>query len=142
MGHDDNVSELLNKHSRHYLEMALSHNRRRRPDHPDGHGKRTGVCGDTVEIFLEIQADHITRTWFDTDGCLNTNACANTVAQLTEGQPVKRAWEITAEDIITYLESLPPDEHHCAELAVGAFYLALSDYAKYRQSPWKKAYRK
>jgi nitrogen fixation NifU-like protein len=135
-------SELLKNHSRHYLEMALSHHRRQRLDQPDGYGKRTGDCGDTVEIFLEVQADRIARTRFDTDGCLNTNACANTVAQLAEGQPVSRAWEITADDIIAYLESLPAGEHHCAELAVGAFYLALSDYQKYRRSPWKKVYRR
>ncbi|MBT7698322.1 MAG: iron-sulfur cluster assembly scaffold protein, partial [Desulfobacterales bacterium] len=30
--------------------------------------------------------------------------------------------------VIDFLGTLPPHEHHCAELAVGAFYLALSNY--------------
>ena len=136
-----NIKDIIDKHSKRYLEMALSCHRRKRLKQPDGYGKRKGVCGDTVEIFLKIDEDHISRTMFDTDGCMNTNACANTVSLLTEGKLVENAWEVTAEDIIDYLESLPSDEHHCAELAVGAFYLALSDYQQYRRSPWKKVYK-
>jgi nitrogen fixation NifU-like protein len=49
------------------------------------------------------------------------------VAQLAEGKSEKQAWEITPEDISEYLETLPDDHFHCAELAVGAFYLALKD---------------
>ncbi len=137
-----NHENILDKHSRRYLEMALSYQRRKRLQHPDGYGKRQGACGDTVEIFLKMDEGRISRTMFDTDGCMNTNACANTLSLLTEGKSFENAWEVTAEDIINYLESLPAGEHHCAELAVGAFYLALSDYQKYRRSPWKKLYKK
>ena len=72
---------------------------------------------------------------------MNTNACANTVAQLVEGKKITTAWEITPEDVIDYLETLPPEQFHCAELAVGALYRALADYNALRQQPWKKLYR-
>ena len=36
-------------HSEHYLEMAYRSDRREKIEHPDGYGKRTGECGDTVE---------------------------------------------------------------------------------------------
>ena len=39
-------------HSLHYLEMAFRHDRRERLQNPDGYGKRTEECGDTVEMFL------------------------------------------------------------------------------------------
>jgi len=78
--------------------------------------------------------------FFDTDGCMNTNACANTVAELAEGRNVEEAWEITAEDVISYLETLPPQHTHCAELAVGALYLALANYQELKRHPWKKLY--
>jgi len=39
------------------------------------------------------------------------------------------------------LETLPPDHFHCAELAVGAFYLALAHLRDNQKSPWKKLYR-
>jgi nitrogen fixation NifU-like protein len=36
--------------------MAFRHDRREAIEHPDGYGKRTGDCGDTVEMFLTILA--------------------------------------------------------------------------------------
>ncbi|MBT3312476.1 MAG: iron-sulfur cluster assembly scaffold protein [Desulfobacterales bacterium] len=115
-------------HSIHYLEMAFGHERRERVSHPDGYGKRTGDCGDTVEFFLTIESDRVSSVAFDTDGCLNTNACANTIAHMSEGSEISEAWEISPDKVIDFLGTLPPHEHHCAELAVGAFYLALSNY--------------
>lgn len=122
-------------HSTTYLEMALSTEHRERPDHTDGYGKRTGECGDTVEFFLTVTNGIIRSISFDTDGCMNTSACANTIATLLEGQPVEKAWELTPQQIADYLETLPDDEYHCAELAVGALYLALSNYGKTGRSP-------
>ena len=135
------METLLKVHSRHYLEMALRRDKQERLNDPDACGKRTGDCGDTIEFFLSIRDDKIYRTLFDADGCMNTCACANTVSELSEGKTISEAWEINAEDIIEFLETLPPDEHHCAELAIGAFYLALRDYENLKRSPWKKAYQ-
>ena len=47
------------------------------------------------------------------------------MADLAEGRKVEDAREITVEDVISYLETLSPQNTHCAELAVGALYLAL-----------------
>ncbi len=115
-------------HSLHYLEMAFRKDRREKIEHPDGYGKRIGECGDSVEMFLSVQQGHIQSVSFQTTGCMNTNACANTVAELAEGRKVEDAWEITPEDVFAYLETLPPENTHCAELAVGAFYLALTNW--------------
>ena len=128
-------------HSDHYLEMAFRADRRGRMTHPDGHGRHTGECGDTVEIFLSIRDGRIESVMFELDGCLNTCACANTVAQLAEGRPVAEAWEIRPEDVIAHLQTLPADHYHCAELVVGAFYRALADVNELRRRPWKKNYQ-
>jgi nitrogen fixation NifU-like protein len=37
-------------HSRRYREMAFRQDRRNIIEQPDGYGKRTGECGDTVEM--------------------------------------------------------------------------------------------
>ncbi|MCP4673404.1 MAG: iron-sulfur cluster assembly scaffold protein, partial [Desulfobacula sp.] len=37
------------------------------------------------------------------------------------------AWKISPEKVNKFLETLPEDHFHCAELAVGALYLALAD---------------
>jgi nitrogen fixation NifU-like protein len=42
---------------------------------------------------------------------------------------------------IHYLETLPPQNTHCAELAVGGFYLALTNWQELQRHPWKKLYR-
>ena len=129
-------------HSLHYLEMALRTDKRERLTNPDGYGKRTGDCGDTVEMFLKVHNDRIQTISFDTDGCINTHACANTLAVMAEGKTIAQAWEITPEKIIKFLETLPEEQIHCAELAVGALYLALVNFQECKQAPWKKLYAK
>ncbi len=98
-----------------------------RPDHPDGYGTRTGECGDTVAMFLKGDKAMIRSVSFDIKGCINTVACCHTVAHLATGRSPEEAWDIDPEQVIDFLETLEPAYHHCAELAVGAFYLALSD---------------
>jgi nitrogen fixation protein NifU and related proteins len=127
-------------HSVRYLEMAYRYDRCEKIERPDGYGKRTGDCGDTVEIYLSIGRGIIQSVSYQTDGCMNTNACANTVAELAERRKVEDAWEITPENVIAFLETLPPQNTHCAELAVGALYLALSNYQEHQRQPWKKLY--
>ena len=127
-------------HSLRFLEMAFRTDRREIVQHPDGYGKRTGECGDTVETYLSICNGCIKSVSYQTNGCLNTNACANAVAQLAEGKTVEEAWEIIPEAVVDYLETLPPENTHCAELAVGALYLALRNSRELKRDPWKKFY--
>ncbi len=123
--------DFWNDHSVKYLEMAFDYSRRERLENPAGYGKRTGECGDTIEMFIDISSDgKLSTVAYDSNGCTNTHACAGTLAMMAEGRNVDDAWGITPEMIAEYLETLPGDEFHCAELAVGAFYLALSDAAK------------
>ncbi|MFC1812765.1 iron-sulfur cluster assembly scaffold protein [Thermodesulfobacteriota bacterium] len=129
-------------HSLHYLEMAFSLYRRKIINNPDGYGKRTGECGDTIEIFLTVRNDRIQSVAYDTDGCMNINACANTVAYMAEGKSIEQAWEITPENVVDYLETLPHEKAHCAELSVGVFYLALTNFRELEKAPWKKLYRR
>ena len=128
-------------HSRNYLEMAFSVDRRERIAHADGYGKNRGECGDTVEFFLTCQGDTLQRVSFETDGCTNTNACCNAVAALIENRDLDEAWSITPDMVVAFLETLPKENHHCAELAVGALYRALADVHETRRNPWKKGYR-
>ncbi len=122
-----NNKDFLQNHSLNFIEMALNTDRMERIHHPDGYSKKKGACGDTVEFFLKGNKDGIESVSFMIQGCVNTVACSNTVAQFAKGKPTQNAWDITPEDVIDFLETLPADHYHCAELAVGAFYLALAD---------------
>jgi nitrogen fixation NifU-like protein len=94
-----------------------------------------------VEIYLTVRNGRIASISYRVDGCINTNACANTIAHMADGKPVETLWKISPEAVIDYLETLPPASAHCAELAVGALYRALTDYGDIQKNLWKKGYR-
>ncbi len=129
-------------HSLHYLQMALCADKHQTIEDPDGYGKRQGICGDAVEMFIRVRNERIQAVSFLANGCINTYACANTIALLAEGKTINQAWNITPEQVASYLETLPAEDLHCAELAAGALYLALVNYRELQYSPWKKLYQK
>lgn len=107
---------------------------------PDGYGRNNGVCGDTVEMLLFVSRNRIKKVAFRINGCASTLACADAVARFAEGKTIQAAWEITPEKVLDAAGPLPPESEHCAQLAVGAFYLALADYRQKESAPWKKIY--
>ncbi|SCY83372.1 iron-sulfur cluster assembly scaffold protein [Desulfoluna spongiiphila] len=137
---DHHEQNFLEQHSDEYIEMAYSYERLERVENPDGYGKRVGDCGDTVEMFLTIEEETIKHVSIQIDGCMNTIACANTVASMTEGRSLDEAWEVTPEKVAGYLKTLEEDHFHCAELSVGAFFLALNDHRQKTRNGWKKTY--
>lgn len=114
------------KHSLQFLEMALRADKRERFAPADGYGQAQGACGDIVHIFLQVRDGHICSASFETNGCLYTVACANTVVHLAEGKTLLEAQSIDPESVFRWLETLPEEEFHCAELAVGALQMALA----------------
>ncbi len=129
-------------HSEIFLEMALRTDRDEKLLNPDGYGKNTGDCGDTIEMFLTVKDTRIDQVSLHIDGCINTRACAYTVARFIEGGTVQAAWEVTTEQVIDFLKTLPEASHHCAELAIGALYRALNNFQTLSRDPWKKCYMK
>ncbi len=125
-------NNFLNSHSIQYIEMALSTDRIERLANPDGYGKRTGDCGDTAEFFLISKDNILQSVSFNVQGCINTIACCNTVSKLATGKPIEAGWDISPETVNHFLKTLPKDHFHCSELAVGAFYLALTDLKRHK----------
>lgn len=133
-------SPMTAEHSTKFQQMATRRERCGQLEAPDGYGSRTGDCGDTIDFYLSIQSGQIQMVTFTVNGCTNTVACGNTVSYLMEGRSLNDGWNLTPENVADYLEALPPDHFHCAELAVGAFYHALTDYNKRQKERWKNAY--
>lgn len=127
-------------YSDRFVHMASNTERYGALEHPDGYGARTGGCGDRVEFYLLARQGVVYRLQFQISGCLNTFACANTVSYLVEGRSIDACWQLDPEEVIAFLESLTADHHHCAELAVGAFFQALNDYHRKQREPWRKVY--
>ena len=133
-------AEFWQSHSLTFLEMAFRTDRQETLHKPDGYGMKARSCGDTVEFYLMVNDDRIRSISYMLRGCINTNACANALIELGQGQTLNQAWRISPTDIAAYLESLPQDHLHCAELAVAAFRRALADARESRRTPWKKLY--
>ncbi|MFP3999725.1 MAG: iron-sulfur cluster assembly scaffold protein [Desulfobacterales bacterium] len=132
--------DFFNDHSSQYLEMAFCSDYFETLAAPEGYGKNTGDCGDSVEVFLCEKSGLISQISFRIEGCINTRACANTIAHLVKGKTIGNAWSLTPQDIIDYLQTLPAESHHCAELACGALYRALANLRTNIRDPWKKNY--
>lgn len=130
---------------RTYSEKVIDHFRNPRNlgelRHPDGYGKVTGPCGDTMQICLKVKDGKITEAKFMTDGCGTSIACASTTTGLISGKSIMEALEITQDDILNSLDGLPESDVHCAILAANTLKQAVKDYLSLRREPWKKDYR-
>lgn len=138
---NEDTNNFWQTHSEKFLEMAFRTDRQEELLHPDGKGERTGDCGDTITFYLVLDGERLQSISYSIHGCMNTNACANAICELAQGKSIDSAWDITPEAVAALLVTLPADHFHCAELAVGAFYLALSDACATLKAPWKKMYR-
>lgn len=95
---------------------------------PDGYACLTGVCGDTMEIFLRFENDRIKEASFQTDGCGSSIVCGSFAAEMSLGKNPDELLEITGEAILEKLEKLPEEDEHCASLAAETLQEALNDY--------------
>jgi len=110
---------------------------------PDGHGRSETECGDSIEIFLALDAGIVTRAGYRIEGCAFTLVCGRAAAELARGKTLAEARRATRpEEIEAALGGLPEGNRHCAELASEAVAEALIDAAANMREPWKKHYRR
>ncbi len=97
-------------------------------DTPDGHARVTGECGDTVELFLKFDDDHVADASYTTNGCASSMICASFAAELAIGKTPDELTGITAESVLRAVGSLPEEDRHCARLAAETLQEALHAY--------------
>jgi nitrogen fixation NifU-like protein len=147
---DDSFKELeqsvMEDMKRVYSETTIDHflNPRNlgRINAPDGQGRMTGPCRDTMEIYLKIKDGKVINASFWTDGCGCSIASGSMVTELAKGRSVLEAQKITRQDILDALGGLPEDDLHCALLATDTLKEAIKDYLASKREPWKRAYRR
>ena len=97
-------------------------------DSPDGYGRLTGSCGDTMQIFLRFDGGRVKDATFLTDGCGASAVCGSFAAELALGKSPDQLLEITGDAILKILGGLPREDEHCAYLAGETLQEALNDY--------------
>ena len=95
----------------------------------DGYACGTlGTCGDTMEIWLKINGNIISRASFITDGCANSIACGSAITEIATGKDVKEALLIGQQTILDALDGLPEEDSHCALYTSHALKAAIRNY--------------
>ena len=94
----------------------------------DSHVSVTGVCGDTVEMYLSIRDGRISDIKFMTDGCGPTIACASYVTRTAREKTIEEALRIKPEDVDKYFGGLAEGHKHCAKLSVVTLGAAIGKY--------------
>ncbi|MCX5809804.1 MAG: iron-sulfur cluster assembly scaffold protein [Proteobacteria bacterium] len=99
-------------------------------ENPDGYGRITGPCGDTMEIFLKFENESVGAASFQTTGCGPSMICGSLAAELALGKKPDEIKKITNETILETVGGLPEDDQHCALLAVNTLREAVDHYTK------------
>ena len=94
----------------------------------DSYVSITGICGDTIEIYLIVRNGKISDIRFMTDGCGATITCVSYVTRSAKGKCLEEALRIKPEDVVKYFEGLPEEHKHCAKLAVITLKAAIEKY--------------
>lgn len=99
-------------------------------DNPHGHARLTGKCGETIEISLKFDREHVSQAAFQTDGCAAITVCGSFAAEMAIGKSPEEVLEITGETIMKTVGSFPKEEAHCAFLAAETLQEAIDDYMR------------
>ena len=92
------------------------------------HGKITGSCGETMEVYLKIRDERVEDATFVTDGCQFSVICGYLATHFSKGKTVDEAIQIGGDTLLMILGSLPESETHCAYLAAEALHAAIHDW--------------
>jgi len=90
----------------------------------------TGLCGDSMRIFLNVKEDVIKDAKFQAIGCAGAFASGSALTEMVKGKTLKAAEKITEHDVINDLGELPGPKIHCARLAVDALRKSIESYMK------------
>jgi len=127
---DDVEGLVLDDAKKTYSEQVIDHFLNPRnwgilEDH-DCFNAMSGICGDTIGIYVGLDDSIITRIGFVTNGCGPTIACSSALTCMAKGLQIEEAMKITGPELIKYLGGLPLENTHCADLAVNNLRSALA----------------
>ncbi|PIQ72910.1 iron-sulfur cluster assembly scaffold protein [Candidatus Roizmanbacteria bacterium CG_4_10_14_0_2_um_filter_36_35] len=98
------------------------------------------VCGDVMSLYLKMKKignkePIIDQVKFKTYGCAAAIATSSAITDLVKGKTIEEALKISKNDIIEFLEGLPPIKIHCSILAIDALDEAIYQYLTDQKKP-------
>lgn len=86
------------------------------------------VCGDLMEMYIQVKDDRIAEITFQTFGCGSAVATSSMTTELVKGMTLDEALEVTRRDVADALDGLPPIKMHCSNLAADALHDAIKNW--------------
>lgn len=122
-----------------YSQKVMDHfmNPRNVGEIPDADGvgmEGNPVCGDSMQIFIKVENDHIVDAKFRTFGCGSAIAVSSMITELVKGKTLDEALSISKETVAEELGGLPPQKMHCSNLGADALKKAIEDYRSKKKS--------
>ncbi|RCV64931.1 nitrogen fixation protein NifU [Methanophagales archaeon] len=94
----------------------------------DAHAIYTGPCGDTMEIFLNVEDGVIKEAKFQAIGCAGAFSSGSALTERIIGMTLEEAEQIDEDKIIGYLGGIPNQKVHCTCLSKRTLQKAITDY--------------
>lgn len=88
-------------------------------------GGENPICGDRVELSIQINGGQIVDCRFQASGCPAAIASAAAVTLLVRDRALEEALNLTEEKLLEFLGGLPSHKLHGAQLAVEVLQRAL-----------------
>lgn len=85
-------------------------------------------CGDTLLLFMKIEADCVVDIKFLIKGCGAAIATASMGTELVKGKTLNEALMVTDRTVTDALGGLPEDKEHCSNLVASAVHAAIGQY--------------
>jgi FeS cluster assembly scaffold protein NifU len=120
--------------STQYSEKTLEHFRNPRNvgtlEGPNVAVGRVGnpVCGDMMDIYIDVDDDRIKDIKFQTFGCGSAVATSSMITELVVGMQLDEALKVSRADVADALDGLPPIKMHCSNLAADALHEAIKNW--------------
>lgn len=86
------------------------------------------VCGDLMDIYIDVENDRIKDIKFQTFGCGSAVATSSMITELVQGMTLDDALKVSRGDVADALEGLPPIKMHCSNLAADALHEAIKNW--------------
>ena len=88
----------------------------------------TGVCGDTMKIYLKVEQGRIKDAKIQVLGCPGAVASAMAAMDLIRGKTLDEARSLQDADIFRVLEQIPDQKQHCIRLTNKTLQKAIEEY--------------
>jgi NifU-like protein involved in Fe-S cluster formation len=109
----------------HLLKQQLNFGAMEKPDIT---AKHESDCGDMLILYLKLDKQTLTDAKYEYVGCRGLEAAASALTEMIKGKTFYEASKIDFQDVLAFLEEIPPSKYECIHLALNTLEEALKKF--------------